>query len=85
MLGCKVSHVFIQHLFSSKKKASSINQRLKISIQVAQNDCKAHHLKQVVCHLEASSLFDGRFVVEKWLFFRALRTIIFFHYDQTIK
>ena len=44
---------------------------LKTGIQVAQNDrgANAHHLKQVSLHFEPSSLFYGRFSVQKWPFF----------------
>ena len=43
---------------------------LKTGIQVAQNDCRAnaHHLQQVLCHFKPSSLFYGRFSVQKWPF-----------------
>ena len=43
---------------------------LKTSIQVAQNDreANAHHHKQVSLHFEPSSVFYGRFSVQKWPF-----------------
>ena len=41
---------------------------LKTGIQVAQNDreANAHHGKQFLCRFEPSSLFYGRFSVQKW-------------------
>ena len=40
---------------------------LETGIQVAQKNCRAnvHHHKQVLCHFEPSTLFYGRFSVQK--------------------
>ena len=79
-----------QHILASSSSSSKqagikcflCSPCLKMGIQVTQNDrrANAHHHKQVLCYFEPSSLFYGRFSVQKWPFsacFEAVfRTIV---------